>query len=267
MLTTTTIHEKVTARIIAAIEKGQTPPWRRPWRPDLENTGFPCVVDSQEFGGIAVLLLNLSAMQKNLASKFWATQTIWQLLGGRVSGEGTLLPNRLDPNQWITVFNADQVCGGKADRFRSRRRSTSVAADYLKAEAVVKASGADIRFSTKLEAAYHFPPNDYIVFPFREQFFDLSAYYDSLFHELSHYSEPRLDWNGSSIIREWRAEIAAPFLASQLGIPVLADMKKLTNHCKHLDRWVRAMKEDPTLIFKVADAASECVAYLLSLRR
>jgi antirestriction protein ArdC len=43
-------------------------------------------------------------------------------------------------------------------------------------------------------------------------------------------------------------------------------MKKLPNHRKHLGRWVTAMKADPTLIFNVAEAASDAVAYLLSLK-
>jgi hypothetical protein len=53
---------------------------------------------------------------------------------------------------------------------------------------------------------------------------------------------------------------------AQLGLPVFAEMKKLANHRKYLDRWVAAMKADPTLIFNVTHAASEAVEYLLSLR-
>jgi antirestriction protein ArdC len=104
------------------------------------------------------------------------------------------------------------------------------------------------------------------VFPFREQFFQLSAYYDSLLHELSHYSEPRLGWDGPSDIRELRAEISAPFITSQLGVPVLCDMNMLTNHRNHLGRWVAAMKKDPTLIFQVAADASEAAKYLVSVK-
>ena len=75
----------------------------------------------------------------------------------------------------------------------------------------------------------------------------------------------RLGWDGPVVVRELRAEIAPPFLTSQLGLPVLADMKKLTNHHNHLTRWVQAMHADPSLIFNVTADASEAVEYLLSL--
>jgi antirestriction protein ArdC len=159
MLTQTSTHEKITARIIQAIEKGQRPPWRKPWRPYLENTGFPC--DPNPFTGIAVLLLNLAAAEEGLNSKFWMTQAAWEKLGGRVSGDGTMIPSKGDPNRWITVFNADQVCSGQTGQFRSRRRSTPLAEDYGPAEALIEASGATIHRRPTLEAAYYFPPNDY----------------------------------------------------------------------------------------------------------
>lgn len=267
MLTATTIHEKITAKIIAAIEQGQVPPWRKPWRLDLENTGFPC--DPHPYTGIAVFLLNMGASEKNLASKFWTTQPVWEKLGGRVSGEGTLIPSRGDPNRWITVFNADQLCGGATDRFRSRRRAVPLTPDYSPAEAVIKASGADIRHVHGLEAAYYYA-DDYIVFPHFWQFVEgpggINAYYDSLFHELAgHFTETRLGWDcPNSCVNELRAEIAAPFTTARLGLPVFSEMKKLTNHNNHIDRWVTAMHADPTLIFKVAQSASDGVEYLLS---
>jgi antirestriction protein ArdC len=61
-------------------------------------------------------------------------------------------------------------------------------------------------------------------------------------------------------------EIAAPFMTAQLGVPVLTEMNKLPNHRKHLGRWLKAMRDDPTLILTVAADASEAVEYLLSLK-
>lgn len=266
MLTATTIHDRITAKIIQAIERGQCPPWRKPWRPDLDNCGFPC--DPQPFTGIAVLLLNMAASEQGLHSKFWTTKATWEWLGGQVSGEGTIIPSRGDPSRWTTVFNGDQVRVGQTGLFRSRPRSKPLAVDYGSAEAVIKTSGADIRHIHGLEAAYYYG-DDCIIFPHKWQFVEgpggIEAYYDSLFHELAgHWTETRLGWSACPIVNELRAEIAAPFATTQLGLPVFADMEKLANHAKHLDRWVTAMKADPTLIFKVAHSASQGVDYLLS---
>jgi antirestriction protein ArdC len=265
MLATTTIHEEITAKIIATIEHGQVPPWRKPWRPDLAISGFPG--DPYPFTGIAVLLLNMAATEKGLKSSFWQNETAWEKLGKQVSGEGTMIPSRNNPSRWITVFNADQVAGGL---FRSRPRRTPLAEDYGPAEALIEASGATIIRRPTLEAAYYYE-EDHIVFPYKEQFVygpgGLVAYYDSLLHELAHYSEPRLGWDGPVEVRELRAEITAPFLTSQLGIPVLCDMQKIPNHRNYLARWIRAMKDDPTLIFNVTADASKAAAYLLSLAK
>lgn len=273
MLATATIHEEITEKIIEAIEDGQTPPWRRPWRPDLENSGYPCNILSMPFTGVNTILLNLAVTGPGFNSKFWTTEAAWELIGGRVSGEGTLIVSTLDPNRWLKVHNADQVAGGETGHFHCCRRSMPVAVDYGPAEVILAAcrkNGADIRQRLTQEAAYYYPPNDYIVFPLKEQFLNgpggLPGYYDSLLHELAHFSEPRLGWNGIPIVRELRAEIASAFITARLGVGVLSDTKMLTNHRNHLARWVRAMKNDPSLIVNVAADASAAVDYLLSLK-
>jgi antirestriction protein ArdC len=265
MPTTNTIHEEITAKIITAIEQGQTPPWRRPIS-DFENDGFPTrPATMKPFGGVDVLLLNLSAQERGFHSRFWGTEQEWVYLDNEVTGQATTLADG------TRVFNAEQLSlsvGSVA--YRSRQRRTLLAVDYGPAEKVIEASGATIHHRLGTEAAYYFPPADYIVFPLRQQFLDgpggFPGYYDSIFHELAHFSEPRLCWERSDDIRELRAEIAAPFMASLLGVPILADMEKLRNHQKHLSRWVTAMRADPALIVNVAADASEAVAYLLSLR-
>jgi antirestriction protein ArdC len=132
---------------------------------------------------------------------------------------------------------------------------------------VIAASGADIRHRLGNVAAYFYPPRDYIVFPLREQFElgagGLPGYYDSIFHELMHWTEPRLSWRSSPVVCELRAEIGAPFLASQLRIPVFNDLTLLMNHRKYLSHWIKEMKKDPMLIVRIAAAASQAVDFLL----
>jgi antirestriction protein ArdC len=266
MPTTTTHHEEITARIIEAIEQGQTPPLRRRIA-DHENAGFPTrPATLQPFEGADVLILDIAATENGFNSKFWACAREWAYLYCKASGDATIL------SDGTPVFNGDQLLSSPGSAaYRSCRRCTPVTVDYGPAEAVIATSGATIHHRLGLEAAYYFPPADYIVFPMRQQFVEgpggLPGYYDCLFHELAHFSEPRLGWEGTPDLRELRAEIAAPFMASQLGIPFLTDMKLLPNHGEHLARWVKAMKSNPTLIVQVAADASEAVAYLLSLRK
>jgi antirestriction protein ArdC len=263
--TTTSIHEAITQRVIQAIEGGQTPPWRRAIS-DRENDGFPARPATLEpYKGVDVLLLNMSATEKGVFSRFWACEEEWTYLDCIVSGKSTTLADG------TPVFNGDQTVSSIGSMvYRSRRRRTPVAVDYSPAEAVIAASGADIRHLCGTEAAYYYQ-EDVIIFPEKWQFVQgpggLEAYYDSLFHELVHFTEPRLGWSAPSAVNELRAEIGAPFMMARLNISVLTDMTLLPNHHDHLTRWVRAMKTDPRLIIKVAQSASEAVEYLLALRR
>lgn len=261
--TMTSTYEAVTQRVIAAIDQGQTPPWRRPIS-DRENDGFPThPITLKPYQGVDVLLLNMAMNEKGLYSKFWASEEAWRYLDSIVAGQPTMLANG------TPVFNADQtVLSLGSVAYRSRKRRTPVAVEYAAAEAVIKATSADIRHVVGMEAAYYYA-EDRIIFPERWQFEQgpggIVAFWDSLFHEVAHWTEPRLCFDGPSHIRELRAEIAAPFLTSQLGLPVFCDMPKIRNHGKHLHRWVKAMRADPNLIVQVAEAASQAVAYLLSL--
>jgi antirestriction protein ArdC len=265
MITTTSIHEGINQRVIEAIEHRQTPPWRRPLA-DRENEGFPThPITLKPYQGVDVLLANMAASSKGFHSKYWASEAAWGYLDSTVAGQPAILADG------TPVFNADQtVLSIGSVAYRSRKRRTPVAVDYAQAEAVIRASGATIHHRLGMEAAYYYA-EDRIIFPERFQFEQgpggIVAFWDSLFHEVAgHWTEPRLGWSAPPAVNELRAEIAAPFITAQLGVGVLSDMKKLTNHRKHLDRWIKAMKANPTLIFNVTEAASKAVAFLLSLK-
>ena len=169
------------------------------------------------------------------------------------------------------VFNSEQV-EGPIDQYLVRGSSAQV--DWQRAEQMVVTSGAKIKFVHGTYAAYHRPPQDFIVFPLKQQFIDgpgsLCGYYDSLFHELVHWSEPRLLWYPDMkwddvtkyAINELRAEMGAGWMATMLDIP---SSKMDRNHNKYLDRWLCAMRHDPGLIFQVAQGANLAVEYLLQI--
>ena len=57
------------------------------------------------------------------------------------------------------------------------------------------------------------------------------AYYETLLHELAHWSEVRLGWTAKYEMNELVAEIAASFLSSELGIP---QGESLENHAAYV---------------------------------
>ncbi len=78
------VREQITSQIIAALESGGLPPWRRPWKLG-PNAGVPSnVVSKKPYRGINPILLEMAAARHNLTSKWWATFNQWKNLDGKV---------------------------------------------------------------------------------------------------------------------------------------------------------------------------------------
>jgi len=119
---------------------------------------------------------------------------------------------------------------------------------YEEADAVIAATGADIRYGGN--AAFYNRAQDYIQVPLREQF-TAADYYETVLHELCHWTEApsRLDWNRKEegyAMGELIAEMGSCFLATELGIP---NAESLPNHASYLEHWLKAMQNDHRFIF------------------
>ena len=142
------LRESITDQIIAALESGGVPPWRRPWRVG-PNAGSPAnVVSRKAYRGINPLLLELASARHGLTSKWWATFNQWKQLGGKVMPRPSHVPSgrwgtqivfwspitktvkdhdgeeeedRFFVMRTYTVFNVDQVEGDHLDHLRAGR--------------------------------------------------------------------------------------------------------------------------------------------------
>ena len=295
MPSTNELRQQITTRIVEALESGNLPPWRKPWKCD-PNAGMPTnVISKKRYSGINVLLLESAAMRHNFESKFWATYRQWSQLGGQVKKR----PANVERGNWgqhivfwspiskkklddtgeekderffmmrtYTVFNVEQVEGPLEHLRVGHEPDTRNHGEQLfdEAEAAINAVGADIRYGGN--RAYYDLLGDYIQMPPRDSF-AVPEFYETLCHELVHWTEPahRLNWdrkNEGYAAGELIAELGGCFMCSELGLPV-AD--NLTNHAAYLKNWLDAMKGDPTFIFKASTQASKAVDYLLSFSR
>ena len=222
------IRQQITNRIIEALEQGVLP-WRRPWR-QSKNTGRPAnVVSKRAYTGINPLLLELSSMEKGFQSRWWATFNQWRQLGCCVMKR----PDNIEPGHWGTsivlfrpiekkeinpktgdeedkkfllmrtfcVFNSDQVEGAERFQVIEEPCGERYGPDFEPAEKLMRATGADIRHAG--DKAFYSPAGDFIVLPHKERFVTLGTYYESCFHELGHWSEPRLDWDRKANSYAW----------------------------------------------------------------
>lgn len=285
------IRERVTRTLVEALEKGDLPPWRRPWSLD-PNCGFPTsYATGKQYSGINVLLLACSEMRFGFTSKYFATYKQWEKLGGQVKRR----PDNVPRGEWgttiiyysprtktvtddsgeekeesyfilktFTVFNVDQVEGEHLNHLRAGHGGEPVSQieGYAEAQRVIEATGADIREGGN--RAFYRLDEDYIQVPHRSQC-DIKDWYETVFHEVVHWSQFHLNtYGGNYAEEELAAEIGACFLAAHVGIPVSED---LSNHAQYLDHWLKAMKEDPKYIFRVAARASKAVDFILSFSR
>jgi antirestriction protein ArdC len=296
MATQTEIRQAITDRIIEALQNGSIPPWRRPWL-NHENSGLPTnVISKKRYSGINPILLQMASMRHGFTSKFWGTFKQWQDLGGRVMKR----PDNVPPGQWGTtviffkpitkteidkdtgeeeeikfgvlktycVFNADQVEGEHLDRYRvGELTPESQFVDYEPAEDAIMATGANICFGG--DRAFYARPTpsgdgDYIQLPPKSHFTERKEYYATALHELTHWSEVRTNWTGSYAEGELRAEIAACYMLTELGVPQSDD---LTNHHAYLEHWLKALRSDPRSIFSCATAATKAADFVLGFSR
>lgn len=289
MASQTELRQDITNRIIEALKSGNLPPWRQPWSSHI-NAGSPTnVVSNKRYSGVNPLLLRIAASRHGLKSKYWATFNQWKDLGGKVLRR----PDHVPPGEWGTsivffkpinkteiddtgeekeirfgilktysVFNVDQV-EGDFDHLRvSDTDPNTTFIDYQPAETAIKATGADIRYGG--DSAFYRPSCDFIQMPYRHHFNPQSEFYATALHELMHWSENRLQWNGSYAEGELRAEIGACYALTELGVPQSDD---LTNHQAYVKSWLKALESDPRFIFAASTAASKATDFVLSFSR
>lgn len=282
------IRQTVTDTIIAALRNGGLPPWKRPWADDPNAPGLHTSMSTgTAYRGINQLLLQVAAMKQGFKSKWWGTFkqvafngasvekgqkatkiVLWKPIQRKRSNEqGKEVEDNFLVMREFCVFNAEQTTGLEKFRVGYAKPQDNATERYENADAVIDATGADIRFGGN--EAFYRSTEDFIQLPHRHQFESAEAWYETAFHELGHWSEhpSRLNWNRAEegyAMGELIAEISGCMMMAELGLPTTSN---LTNHASYLKNWLDAMTGNPTFIFKAASQASKVVDFLMSFSR
>ena len=285
----TELYASVTAQLVAALESGDLPPWRQPWK--AGSSGFlPMRHSDVAYRGVNVLILWAEGASKGYSSSHWMTFAQAKDYGGSVrKGEKSTAilfcqpmtkdTVKADGSQgkdsfWISktyrVFNADQI-DGLPDRFTTKPvHQIDQEQRIAHAETFIGNTKADIRHANG--GAFYRPSTDSISLPPFETFDNPEAYYATALHELSHWTghgsrlnrdlkgfgTNREDYSREEII----AELSSVFVCAALGITP-PDMGQ---HAAYIDCWVKALKADPRYIFSAASKAQAAADYLMSLQ-
>jgi antirestriction protein ArdC len=283
----TSVYERITAEVIAAIEKGAGE-YRAPWHHDGSAVFRPAnVVSGKPYRGVNVLALWAASETRGYATGQWGTFRQWTERGAQVSkGERASLvvfwkasgADRSEDGaadegereegkrrffaRGYSVFNVGQVDGYEPEA----QPALSDTERHAHADGFIASLGVAIEHGG--DSAYYRPSTDTVHLPCFSQFRDAASYYGVALHELGHASGARhrlgRDLTGRFGTRSYAAEetcvdLAAGFVLADLGIA----HHPRPDHAAYLSSWM-ALKEDSRAIFTAASKAQAIADWMHS---
>ena len=273
------VHKIIAQQFIDMIEGGMVDgTWTAPW--DKFASNIPMNFTSKrEYNGINIFLL----WAAKHASPFWGTYKQWKEAGAQVKkGEkGTMIvfwkileskkkfdndgnPETFPMLRYYKVFNAEQVEGWEAPNVQTRQNETNEI--HEQCDSIIGNTGADIRHGGNM--ACFIPSLDVIHMPEFNSFHSADYYYQTLFHELVHWTghDDRLArefgkrfGDHAYALEELVAELGAAIACAKMGI----DSTTRDDHAKYIKHWLKALKDEPSCLMAVASKSNKAVDYIL----
>lgn len=282
------IYQRVTERIVAAIEQGaEAGDWRMPWHGG--GDGQPCAVPvnaatGKAYRGINVLALWAAAQAEGYGMGTWATYRQWRGMGAqvrkgeqaspvvfwKVSGkeEGDDAEDGAEDGRrsrvfarGYSVFNAAQVDGYEAPALPMLPEPERIS----HAEAFFAALGVEVEHGG--HRACYVPGRDVIRMPPFGLFRDAVAYYATLAHEATHWaghaSRCARDLSGrfgseAYAAEELVAELGAAFLCADLRLAA----EPRPDHAQYVASWLKVLRGDTRAIFTAAAKAQAAADWM-----
>ena len=279
------IRENITNIIVASLEQGGLPCWRKPWANDPNGLGLATSLSTgHAYRGINQLVLQAVSSMRGYKSRWFGTYQQVRLAGEsvrkgekaikvvlwkpikreRANASGEKTEDSFLVMREFSVFSVEQTTGLDQFRVGYAQPNDTEFERHEMADNLFDAIGADTRFGGN--KAFYSPSGDYIQMPHRHQFETAEGYFETLAHECIHWSEKRIGFDRSKFdnayaLGELVAELGSCFLMCELG---LSTTDNLGNHAAYVADWLRGMKNDTKFVFDAAATASKAVEFLLS---
>lgn len=258
-------------------------PWVKPWNPSMADGSRPFNPTSGNFyRGTNFLMLGMQGYE----DPRWMTLKQANELGAQIrkGQHGTVISRgiydkevwneekkvkekvKLDKPQYMhyLVFNAEQIAGLPA-----YKKPEITWEPCTRADEMMKSFGVPVEHRAG-DRAFYSPASDRIVMPAPQQFKSLENYYSVLLHEAchatGHASRLARDLSGtfgspSYAEEELKAEIGAWMTCAEFG---LATEGVDENHTAYIQSWIKALKDDPKVIFRAAADAEKAMRHLMT---
>lgn len=288
MSNATETYERVTASILALIEKGGLLPWQKPWKGD--SVWARSMSSGKLYNGINRWILTLTA-EANGWSPWFGTYKQIEALGGQVrKGEKSQVAILWKPMtkmvdgqeekflmlRTFNVFSASQA-DGLPEKFFPTNEPVNGDSRVDEAEAVFSAyvenegiSGLNFGGGK----AFYSPQRDTINLPAFDTFLSAEHYYATAFHEAAHSTghKSRLDRPGIADFdhfgshqysrEELIAELGSAMVIGTLGMD---KPNMVENQAAYLASWSKALTEDPQALVWAAGRAEKAANLILGL--
>lgn len=273
------VYQLITDRIIALLEAGVVP-WQKPWN---SVSGPPRNFISQKaYRGINLFLLHAAGYQ----CPFWLTFNQIESLAGKVKKGEKSFPivfwkifeteekgevHKIPFLRYYRVFNVLQCegipwtkAGAPVAPFEPIERCEGLVRGMPKRPAIDQGRG---------RAGYS-PFLDRIEMPDAASFASRQAYYNTLFHELTHATGHSSRLGRKEIVEvhqfgsdpysreELVAEMGAAFLSAEAGISPAT----LSQSAAYIQNWLRRLKDDRKLVVQAAAQAQKAADYILGTK-
>ena len=281
------IYSLVNEYILAALEHGIIP-WKRPWTGRL-----PMNYDTgKEYRGVNILTLGIAEMVGGYSSPYWLTFRQAQKHSGHIrKGEkatyivfsekkfreiekedGTKELKTWHMVRSFPVFNFDQAegvpkkdAGPALDPDRDLIEVCNSVLSRMQSPPAYREGGS---------SAYYMPKEDLMNLPPIETFKTIEGYVATKFHEYGHATghESRLSRPGIMAVaalggedysfEELVAELTSAYFCAKIGVDNTMD-----NAAAYIQIWLKALRDDKTMLMKASGKAMAAVEYILAAGR
>ena len=280
----------ITGRIIDMIESGVLD-WKKGWDVRMMPRSY---ARGRKYSGINLMMLYPVSMRGKIRipyrSPYWLTFNDVQKIGGRIKeGERSRpvifwKPTYTDVREIDTETGEEKVVQKKRGLILryynvwNWEQTEGIAEKPIPTPAGAGVNEGGEGFLKNLPAQPqildgspgYIPTIDIITMPPRSDFHNTNAYYETLFHEVTHWTGHKSRLNrafdssfGSDKYarEELVAELGASFICSIAGIEQEVDK----NHAAYIQGWLKRLKEDPRLIIVAAGKACQAVDWCMGI--
>lgn len=275
------VYDIVNNKILELLEAG-TIPWHKPWN---SGTSTPKnLVSKKDYRGINLFLLACQPYN----SPYWLTFNQCTFHGGHIIKGAKSTPvifwKMLDKNgsdtdsaigkipmlRYYNVFNAEQCEGIRTPPSTETEKPFT---PIESAELIFLGMPMKPEIKHGGGRAYYSPSLDYVQLPNKTAFNSEEEYYNTLFHECCHASGHSKRLGRKSILEpsyfgsheyskeELIAETGAAFLCGHAGIENFT----IQNSAAYIAGWLKALKNDKTLLVLAAAAGQKAADYILNI--